>query len=409
MGDPRFDEGAMAASPSDVENIPGFMDWFVGKPDASREEPAAVVEVHGIGATFSRSLIEDERAGVLGFLRDQATKHTEYRLLGTLSVPFAEITAERIDEVRTVAREIELAGNHGGSYPDMKCMVGLAFGARRDAAEKKRATFGGEILEDDEKCALIAPLVIPLSQSAGTVAEIQKYLAYERKRIADVELERPAVFLAELTMVFEARAAAEALRPRFDAIGLTTHVVERVGESLFWEVLRWQERWLVKSGRVEELMRPRRLSTAGFLGETERLEDVLKEDASTLASLGITAADVAGRIREIVGKALRSRSSRYSRQDTYDVGRFRVRWLQWGGYQECPWLCTPDPGWNSIDFVIEDRRTGAKLRGPGLIVHLIEAHGFFEGKESPYRVDPRQAAEVLGLPRKWWDRLWRLG
>ncbi|MDI1476833.1 hypothetical protein [Polyangium sp. y55x31] len=399
----------MATSPSDIETIPGFMDWFLGEPDASRGAPAAVVEVHGIGCTFSRSLTEEERAEVLGLLVRHADAHKEHRLIGTLAVPLAEITAERIDEIRTVAREIELAGNHGGSYPDMKCMVGLAFGARRDAAEKKRATFGGEILEDDEKCALIASLVIPLSQHAGTVAEIQKYLAHERKRIGDVELDRPPVFLAELTMVFEERAAAEALRPRFDAIGLTTNVVERVGKSVFWEVLRWQERWLVKSGRVEELMRPRRLSTAGFLGETERLEEVLKEDASTLVSLGITAADVAGRIREIVGKALRSRSSRYSRQDTYDVGRFRVRLMQWGGSQECPWLCAIDSGWASIDFAIENRRTGAKLRGPGLIVHLIAEHGFFEGKESPYRVDPRQAAEVLGLPRKWWDRFWRLG
>ncbi|MDI1447932.1 hypothetical protein [Polyangium sp. 6x1] len=397
----------MAASPSDIETLPGFMDWFVGEPDATRGEPVGVVEVHRIGATFSRSLTEEERAEVLGFLHSHIGAHKEYKLFGTLAVPLAEISGERIDEVRTVAREIELAGNHGGSYLDMKCMVGLPFGARRDAAEKKRATFGGEILEDDEKCALVAPLVIPLRQDAGTVAEINKYLAHERKSIGDVELDKPPVFLAELTMVFEERAAAEALRPRFDAVGLTTKVVEHVSKSVFWDVVGWQERWLVKTGRVEELMRPGVFSTAGFLGETERLDEVLKEDARTLASLGITAKDVASRIREIVGKALRRSMKSARAEDGHEIGRFRVRFLKWGGYQECPWLCTPDPGWASIDFVIEDRRSGAKLRGPGLIVHLIAEHGFFEGKESPYRVDPREAAEVLGLPRTFWDRLFR--
>jgi hypothetical protein len=28
---------------------------------------------------------------------------------------------------------------------------------------------------------------------------------------------------------------------------------------------------------------------------------------------------------------------------------------------------------------------------------MIEAHGFYEGKGSPFRVDPERAARVLGL------------
>jgi hypothetical protein len=37
------------------------------------------------------------------------------------------------------------------------------------------------------------------------------------------------------------------------------------------------------------------------------------------------------------------------------------------------------------------------MRGPELITHLIREHGFFEGFESPYRVDPRALAELLQL------------
>lgn len=49
------------------------------------------------------------------------------------------------------------------------------------------------------------------------------------------------------------------------------------------------------------------------------------------------------------------------------------------------------------DFLILDRSTGQYLKGPGLIVHLIREHHFFEGLDSPYRVDPEQAARVLRL------------
>lgn len=47
--------------------------------------------------------------------------------------------------------------------------------------------------------------------------------------------------------------------------------------------------------------------------------------------------------------------------------------------------------------MVVNRGTGDYLAGPGLIVHLIRDHHFFEGPGSPYRVDPVKAAQVLGL------------
>ena len=46
---------------------------------------------------------------------------------------------------------------------------------------------------------------------------------------------------------------------------------------------------------------------------------------------------------------------------------------------------------------ILNRETGESFTGPGLIVHLIREHHFFEGKESPYRVEPEKAVRVLEL------------
>jgi hypothetical protein len=51
----------------------------------------------------------------------------------------------------------------------------------------------------------------------------------------------------------------------------------------------------------------------------------------------------------------------------------------------------------SIDWDIQNTRSRVRLSGPGLIVHLIDVHTFFEGLQSPYRVAPRALAELLEL------------
>jgi hypothetical protein len=84
----------MIASHHDIENIPGFMDWFAAGDPPSRVEPVAVAHVEGIGCAFSRPLTEEERADILAFLRAHADKHREPKLFARLSAPLAEITGD---------------------------------------------------------------------------------------------------------------------------------------------------------------------------------------------------------------------------------------------------------------------------------------------------------------------------
>ncbi|NQT54365.1 hypothetical protein HQ576_20070, partial [bacterium] len=39
---------------------------------------------------------------------------------------------------------------------------------------------------------------------------------------------------------------------------------------------------------------------------------------------------------------------------------------------------------------------GATLRFTALSIHLIRAHGFYQGRGAPYRLEPTQLAELLG-------------
>ena len=85
---------------------------------------------------------------------------------------------------------------------------------------------------------------------------------------------------------------------------------------------------------------------------------------------------------------------------------YRIRLQRYKGPQICPFAREPhenlcqrkgDKRFASIDWSISNSRNDTQLSGPGLIVHLISAHGFFEGIHSPYRVPPRKLAEPLEL------------
>ena len=81
-------------------------------------------------------------------------------------------------------------------------------------------------------------------------------------------------------------------------------------------------------------------------------------------------------------------------------GRYEVRTLSCMGWQACPWSRAefdPSCGRSTVQWWIRDTTRDLEMSGPGLIGHLITEHGFFEGVESPYRVDPRALAELLQL------------
>jgi hypothetical protein len=170
---------------------------------------------------------------------------------------------------------------------------------------------------------------------------------------------------------------------------------------------------------LEKSMRPGYLSGGGFLGPDESLDAVLASDTRALEQLGLPYDEVADALAEILQKALDQWPAKGSSQipnltrpwsvphfslqnlpsleEGYLVdNKFQVFLLAWRGLQECPWGCAADR-WAFFDFLLLNRETGEYITGPGMIVHLIREHQFFEGRESPYRVDPTQLVRVLQL------------
>ena len=176
---------------------------------------------------------------------------------------------------------------------------------------------------------------------------------------------------------------------------------------------------------LERRMRPGGFSSVGFLGPTESLEAVLARDDQTLKELGLSHDQVANALEDVLRSAFEQRAELFERDSREYRKRERGGWPSPGkrslsadklprdmgylvrdvfqvcltvfrGLQECPWGCKKAGG-GSANFLILNRQLGQWLTGPDLIVHLIREHHFFEGVESPYRVDPSRAARVLGL------------
>jgi hypothetical protein len=192
---------------------------------------------------------------------------------------------------------------------------------------------------------------------------------------------------------------------------------------------------------LEKRMRPGALSVGGFLGQNGSLEAILRLDAEVLTLLGVTHGRVAGTLERVIRSGLETEARLYKFRAGQKsvagaephVELFRLAhseatvdkpvqsagacpdplnsrgercgfpfehvWfsrISWCGYQACPWDCKICQ-WSDLDFRIENQRTGETLTGPGLIVHLIREHHFFEGLKSPYRVDPIKLVKVLEL------------
>ncbi len=143
--------------------------------------------------------------------------------------------------------------------------------------------------------------------------------------------------------------------------------------------------------RVLQRMAPGALCADGLLGDDPRdLTDILAADDAAVAAAGTTHERIAAGLAEWLGLA------------TAELGRpveltpnVTAVWREGMGRIPSPW---PGEGvFPKGELELTDRRTGQAMRLTHLSVHLIAAHGFYQGRGSRYRLEPTYLAELLGL------------
>jgi len=143
--------------------------------------------------------------------------------------------------------------------------------------------------------------------------------------------------------------------------------------------------------RAQAQMRPGVITRDGFLGaDGRRLIDLLDEDDAAVHRLGVTHAAIAARMRALRAAGAAGLGSAVVVPPHFEVLVDSVR-----GRLRCPFSDGLAPKTN---IQVVNRALGREILFTDLGIHLIEAHGFYNGRGSPYRVDPGLLVEILEVP-----------
>lgn len=140
---------------------------------------------------------------------------------------------------------------------------------------------------------------------------------------------------------------------------------------------------------LEAMLRSGKLAAGGFMGDDSRSPaDVIADDATKLASLGYTAAQTAERMQELRDLA------RPLMGNWIQAGEvLRVKSEDYKGLIVCPW---PHAGHYEKRITTAERLdTGQSISWTDLNTHLILDHGFFEGRDAFFRIEPEQLIKVI--------------
>jgi len=140
--------------------------------------------------------------------------------------------------------------------------------------------------------------------------------------------------------------------------------------------------------KLESRMRPMRDSMAGFLGENESLLYIMASDNDFVLSQKLTHQDLAAPLfyaREHYFKGFGTQFSLGGR-------KFRVEMDTFRGMQFSPF---EDETGTASDMTITNLDTGVSLKCSCLLPDMIQRYGFYEGKQTPYRLEPTSILEVF--------------
>lgn len=135
-------------------------------------------------------------------------------------------------------------------------------------------------------------------------------------------------------------------------------------------------------------------SDAGFLGPEEKLLDVLAGDNQLVVDeLGLTHQELAKHLHAL-GSVAAWQADRGVKGEpfVYHGRRFKVTRVDSRGTQLSPFRDGTESGSN---VTVKNLESGKTLSYGLLCPYMIERYGFYEGKGTPYRVDPRAVADVL--------------
>ena len=141
--------------------------------------------------------------------------------------------------------------------------------------------------------------------------------------------------------------------------------------------------------KLEKVLRSSKLVAGGFTGSDSRgAAEIIDADKAEVSRLGFTFEQLATRMREITDIA----KTRLGNWVKVDEKRQAVV-NEAKGSIICPW---PHPGRSAKRVTtVKLIESGESICWADLNIHLIAGHSFFEGKGSPFRIEPEKLVKII--------------
>ncbi len=141
--------------------------------------------------------------------------------------------------------------------------------------------------------------------------------------------------------------------------------------------------------RLEEILRSSELAAGSFMGNDPRpVSEVIESDTAELFRRNVTVEQLEARMRAITTAAEKGLGNWVRLEGDLEAKVDEAR-----GLIPCPWPHQE----RFFKRVTTVRRTGSEqvLRWSDLSLHLIAAHGFFQGRGSAFRIEPAEIVKML--------------
>jgi hypothetical protein len=150
--------------------------------------------------------------------------------------------------------------------------------------------------------------------------------------------------------------------------------------------------------QLEKDMRPEARSEvgsrAGFLGKDEKLLDVLAMDNKYVVDeQGLAHRELARHLHLLGAIGFWQKANKQEGAEfVYHGRRFKVTVQSAKGFQPSPFY---DDTRSNSNATVVNVATGKRLTYGLLVPYMVERYGFYEGRGTPYRLEPRAVLEVL--------------
>ena len=150
----------------------------------------------------------------------------------------------------------------------------------------------------------------------------------------------------------------------------------------------------VQMKEIQEKMKPGVITRDGFLGtDTRNLLDILVEDDAAVKRMNLDHRIIANRMIELREAGMRGLGNFIRVEPHYEIRVDSVR-----GKLPCPF---GDPGiFQKTNTTVRNLEKNSEITYTNLNIHMIMAHGFYEGRGSSFRLEPEDLVRILDITTK---------